>query len=87
MGIGTSLFLIAAGAVLRFAVSAEVAGIDLQTVGTILMVVGVVGLLLSLLWLARGRSAATVERERVVTRDDPYAPRVGERVVEHDRAV
>jgi hypothetical protein len=51
MGIGTSILLIAVGAILRFAVTATVSGIQLQTVGTILMVVGVVGLLISLLYM------------------------------------
>ena len=44
MTIGASLFLIAVGAILNFAVTATVAGIDLQTVGVILMIVGGVGL-------------------------------------------
>jgi Flp pilus assembly protein protease CpaA len=57
MTIGTSLFLIAVGAILKFAVTAHVAGIDLQTVGVILMVVGVVGLVLGLYLWARGRPA------------------------------
>ena len=42
MTIGGSLFLIAVGAILKFAVTADVSGIDLQTVGVILMVIGVV---------------------------------------------
>ena len=46
MTIGAALFLIAVGAILNFAVTATVAGIDLQTVGVILMIVGGVGLLL-----------------------------------------
>jgi hypothetical protein len=51
MTIGASLFLIAVGAILKYAVTASVAGIDLDTAGVILMVVGVVGLALSLfLW-------------------------------------
>jgi hypothetical protein len=48
MTIGTSLFLIAVGAILKFAVTAHVAGIDLQVVGVILMVVGGAGLILGL---------------------------------------
>jgi hypothetical protein len=74
MGIGTSIFLIAVGAILKFAVTATVSGIELATVGTILIVVGVIGLLVSMLWLAQaGRSrGGAVERERVVERD-PYA--------------
>ena len=57
------MFLIAVGAILRFAVTASVSGIELATVGLILMVVGVIGLLLSILamtlWADRtGRGAA-----------------------------
>jgi beta-lactamase regulating signal transducer with metallopeptidase domain len=48
--IGTSLLVIAAGAILRYAVTATVAGVDVQTVGSILLVVGVVGLVIGL-WL------------------------------------
>jgi hypothetical protein len=56
MTIGGSLFLIAVGAILAFAVTDSVAGIDLPTVGWILMVVGVVGLVLGLVLMNRGRS-------------------------------
>jgi hypothetical protein len=55
MTIGGSLFLIAVGAILHFAVTAELAGIDLQVVGTILMIVGAVGLVLGLVLLRSGR--------------------------------
>jgi hypothetical protein len=48
--IGTSLVLIAAGAILHWAITAEVSGVDIQTVGTILMLVGILGLILSLLY-------------------------------------
>jgi len=73
MGIGTSIFLIAVGAILKFAVTATVAGLELATVGTILIVVGVIGLLVSMLWAAQaGRAGGVVERERVVERE-PYA--------------
>ena len=51
MGIGTSLLLIAVGAVLRFAVTVSTRGFNVHTVGVILMLVGVVGLLISLLWM------------------------------------
>jgi hypothetical protein len=66
MTYGTSLFLIAVGAILRYAVTATVSGIDLHVVGLVLMVVGVVGLLFSLLWFgawSRRRGVASVERE------------------------
>jgi hypothetical protein len=48
MSLGFSLFLIAVGAILNFAVTATVAGVDIQTVGVILMIVGAVGLLITL---------------------------------------
>ena len=48
MGIGTSIFLIAAGAILRYAVTAEVSGVELETVGLILLIVGIIGLVISL---------------------------------------
>jgi hypothetical protein len=70
MGIGTSIFLIALGAILKFAVNASVSGISLATVGVILMVVGILGLAISLVWL-RQPDRAVVAHERVVERD-PY---------------
>jgi uncharacterized Tic20 family protein len=48
--IGTSLVLIAIGAILKYAVTADVTGIDIQTVGVILMLIGILGLVLSLLY-------------------------------------
>jgi hypothetical protein len=51
MTVGTSLFLIAVGAVLRYAVTASVSGVSLATVGLILMIVGVVGLVISVFYL------------------------------------
>jgi hypothetical protein len=52
MTTATSLILIAVGAILAFAVSYEVAGISIQTVGAILIVVGGIGLAVSLATLA-----------------------------------
>jgi Flp pilus assembly protein protease CpaA len=54
MSMSTSLLLIIVGAVLRYAVTAHVSGIDLQTAGSIVIVVGIVGLVISLLFAARG---------------------------------
>jgi hypothetical protein len=48
VSLGLSLFLIAVGAILRYAVTTTVAGVDIQTIGLILMIVGVVGLIISL---------------------------------------
>ena len=50
MTIGTSIVLIAAGAILKYAVTVDVEAIDLQVVGTILMIVGILGLAISLLY-------------------------------------
>lgn len=50
MGLGVSIFLIAIGAILTWAVNAEVSGLDITAVGVILLVVGIVGLLLSLVF-------------------------------------
>ena len=54
MGIGTSIFLIAAGAILRYAVDFEITGIEIHTVGLILMLVGIAGLVISLAVLFLG---------------------------------
>jgi uncharacterized protein DUF6458 len=66
---GTSLFLIAVGAILYFAVNAHISGISIATVGLILMIIGVVGLVLSLLFMSRRR---TVVEERPVSRREYY---------------
>ena len=74
MGLGTSIFLIAVGAILDFAVNWRVQGVDLKTVGVILMVIGAIGLVLSLLfwnsWGGFGRREVYVEggptRRRVI---------------------
>ena len=72
MGIGTSIFLIAVGAILKLAVTATVSGISLATVGTILIVLGIIGLLISLVFAMQARRGdAVVTRERVVE-PDPY---------------
>jgi Flp pilus assembly protein protease CpaA len=55
MTIGTSLFLIAVGAILKYAVTASVSGVKLQTVGLILMIVGGIGLIIGLYLYSRGR--------------------------------
>jgi sulfite exporter TauE/SafE len=50
MGFGTSIFLIAVGAILDFAVSVNTPGFNIRTVGVILMVVGVLGLVMSMIF-------------------------------------
>jgi uncharacterized membrane protein YvlD (DUF360 family) len=69
VGIGTSLFLIAVGAILKFAVTASVSGIELETVGAILMVVGILGLVIALIYpLIVSRGAGYDAREEPPTR-------------------
>jgi hypothetical protein len=78
--------LIAVGAILKYAVTANVSGVDLDVVGVILMIAGVIGLLVSLFWMTLwadrrrdravvgDRAVATdpVVRERHVVERDPY---------------
>ena len=78
MGIGVSIVLVAVGAVLTFALERQVEGINLDTVGIILMLVGATGLIVSMLfWSSWGpysrerrgtvvRDGGTVVREREV---------------------
>ncbi len=73
MTIGSSIVLIAVGAILRFAVTAHISGFNVQTAGTVLLVVGIVGLLLALvytfMWADRARQRQVVVHED--RRDDP----------------
>lgn len=65
MGIGVSLFLIAIGAILVFAVEAEVAGVDITAVGWILLIVGAIGALLSIMfWSSWGGMGGVGGRRR-----------------------
>jgi len=67
LGITASIVLIAVGAILAFAVTATVSGLEIQTVGWILMIVGVIGLILSLIfWSSWGgfQSTRTTRIER-----------------------
>jgi hypothetical protein len=72
MGIGVSLFLIAAGAILAFAVNAVTDVANIQTIGIILMIVGGLGLLLDLIIFAPRRRTTVVDdgypADEVVTR-------------------
>jgi hypothetical protein len=68
MGIGVSIFLIAVGAILAFAVNFTVSGLDINVVGYILMIVGVIGLIMTaFIWGPRRRATGgdVVEERRV----------------------
>ncbi len=72
MGVGTSIVLIAVGAILRFAVSVTTSGFNIHSIGIILMVVGVLGLLLSIVfWSSWGGFGGGngYRRERRVSSD------------------
>jgi hypothetical protein len=71
MGIGVSLILIAVGAVLTWAVNATVSGLDINTVGVILMIVGVIGLILSVMFWSSWGGAAATRRTTTVVDDGP----------------
>jgi hypothetical protein len=75
MGITTSLILIAAGAIMRFAVTAQANGFSVHTVGVILMIVGVVGAVLSIAFWAswggvRRRTMVVDDRAPLTARDE-----------------
>ena len=65
MTAGTGLFLLAVGAILRYAVTDTIDGVNLATIGLILMIVGVVGLVVGLWQTGR------FTRDRVVVTDEP----------------
>ena len=75
MGIALSLLLVAAGAILTWAVSADVSGVDLQTVGVILMVVGIVGAILSVVFWSSWGGFGTYHKETVVRDRDHVVER------------
>ena len=90
MGLGVSIFLIAVGAILTWAVNATVSGLEIQTIGVILMIVGAAGLVLSMLfWSSWGgfrRRTAYVEGPGTVRTTTAAAPRRSTVVEEEDVA-
>jgi hypothetical protein len=76
MGISLSLILVAVGAILTWAVTAEVSGVDLTTVGVILLIVGIAGVLLSLaFWSSWGGFGGAYRRDTVVRERDHVVER------------
>jgi hypothetical protein len=75
MGLGASLFLIAGGAILIWGVNAEVAGLDVDAIGAILMVIGIVGLILSMIfWSTWGGFQGGRRRSTYVEEGPPAGP-------------
>ena len=71
MGIGVSLVLIAAGAILTWAVTATVSGLNIHVVGVILLVVGIVGLVLSMVFWSSWGGFGGANRRTTVVQDGP----------------
>jgi len=72
MGLGVGIFLTAIGAILAFAVNAEVSGVNIHTVGWILMIVGIAGVVLSMIFWSSWGGPGGVRRRTVV--DDGVPP-------------
>jgi hypothetical protein len=77
MGLGVGIFLTALGAILAFAVSADVSGVNIHTVGWILMIVGIAGVVLSLIFWSSWAGPGYFSRRRTAYVDegppaDPY---------------
>ena len=73
MGIGVGIFLVAVGAILTFAVHASTSAVNINTVGWILMVVGAIGILLSLIFWSSWAGPGYFSRRRTVVDDGPPA--------------
>lgn len=74
MRIGSSLVLIAIGAILKFAVTTSVSGISLSTVGVVLMVVGIAGLVISLVLATTARRTDVVHHSARTEYTEPLPP-------------
>jgi hypothetical protein len=71
MGIGGSIFLLALGAILAFAVNAHISGIDINVVGYVLMLAGLIGLILTVwFWNSRRRTTTVSSSQTPVMRND-----------------
>jgi hypothetical protein len=71
VGIGVSLLLVAAGAILLWGVTGEVAGIDIDAIGVILIVVGAIGAVLSMIFWSSWGGPAGVSRRRTYVDEGP----------------
>ena len=74
MGLGASLFLIALGAILTWAVETEISGLDINVIGWILMIIGLIGLLLSLLFWSSWGGPGYFGRRRTTYVDEGPPP-------------
>ena len=77
MGFGVSIFLVAAGAILAFAVNTNLQGVNIHTVGWILLIVGLVGFVLSMVFWSTWAGPGYFTRRRTYIDDGPGAPPPG----------
>jgi len=92
VGIGASIFLFVVGAILAFAVDARVSGLDINVVGWILMLAGIMGFALTMtIWSPRRRTVVREERPTVVREESPTVvrrePRTYRRIEEREDIV
>jgi hypothetical protein len=84
MATGLSLFFLAVGAILTFAIDTTVNGVDLDTIGVILMVIGLLGMLFSLVlwdnWSPRRDDAVVDQRDVLIDDEVPARRSVSRRV-------
>lgn len=73
MGIGVSIFLIALGAILAFAVNAEVSGLEIEVIGWILLAIGILGLVLSMIFWSSWGGPGYFGRRRTYVEEGPPA--------------
>jgi len=73
MGLGVGIFLTAIGAILAFAVNTSVSGIEIKTIGWILMAVGIAGIVLSMIFWSSWGGPGGARRRTTVTDDGPPA--------------
>jgi hypothetical protein len=74
MGIGIGLLLAAAGAVLAFAVDKQVSGVNIHSIGWILLIVGIVGVVLSMIFWSSWAGPGYWSRRRTYIEDAPSPP-------------
>jgi hypothetical protein len=74
MGLGVGIFLAAIGAILIWAVNATVSGVNIHAVGWILLIVGIVGIILSMIFWSSWAGPGYFSRRRTYVDDGPAGP-------------
>jgi hypothetical protein len=74
MGLGVGIFLAAAGAVLAFAVNTQVSGVNIHTIGWILLIVGIIGIVLSMIFWSSWAGPGYFSQRRTYVDEGPAGP-------------